>query len=347
MSSSASDTKDVKEGTKTVIRLKTDGRRHWIPSGSWTTVASLDRHVAVPVNLIYPCDLLEMDRSVSRYNHRQPYAPKNASDSSCSAHIGQRKLLLSEIEFLTRHWTLSRDVVYAGAAPGIHIPVLSDMFPSHRFHLYDSSVFHVRATDFILLNKRRFEDSDCKLWSQQPCIFISDIRTLGAQSPVPDESDVRNDMELQRNWVLKIKPRASMLKFRLPWDKGFSEYLDGELRFQAYAPKRSTETRLWVTDPASFKMSQYDHCEYEEKLSHYNQHFRGALHPRTRLFNQGRMIDRCGDCAVETLIIKEYIKTFSISELCPKTWKFCDLVSFFSEWFDSRLLLSGSRGLYY
>ena len=38
-----------------------------------------------------------------------------------------------------------------------------------------------------------------------------------------------------------------MLKFRLPWRAGDTEYLDGEVRLQPYAKPRSTETRLLVT----------------------------------------------------------------------------------------------------
>lgn len=38
-----------------------------------------------------------------------------------------------------------------------------------------------------------------------------------------------------------------MLKFRLPWRPGETEYLAGEVRLQPYAKPRSTETRLLVT----------------------------------------------------------------------------------------------------
>ena len=46
-------------------------------------------------------------------------------------HWGQRKLLLSEVEFFTTFFDplASALVIYAGAAPGHHIPLLSEMFP--------------------------------------------------------------------------------------------------------------------------------------------------------------------------------------------------------------------------
>ncbi len=60
-------------------------------------------------------------------------------------HWGQRKLLMSEIEFLTLHATPGCVVVYAGAAPGLHCAFLSDMFPEVRqFILVDPSPFSVR-----------------------------------------------------------------------------------------------------------------------------------------------------------------------------------------------------------
>ncbi len=59
----------------------------------------------------------------------------SAGESKTVVHWGQRKLLMHEIEFLTKHLgTEQRAVlVYAGAAPGTHISLLSDLFPSVVF----------------------------------------------------------------------------------------------------------------------------------------------------------------------------------------------------------------------
>ncbi len=64
-------------------------------------------------------------------------------------HWGQRKLLLSEIEFLLLHGDGVKLVVYAGAAPGTHIAYLADLFPEHHFVLYDPAPFTVKATPQI------------------------------------------------------------------------------------------------------------------------------------------------------------------------------------------------------
>jgi len=70
-------------------------------------------------------------------------------------HWGQRKLFFSELEFFLRY-TSSRlpqpgkevlqQVVYAGAAPGIHTNYLSDLFPGLRFHLVDPAPFSAVPT---------------------------------------------------------------------------------------------------------------------------------------------------------------------------------------------------------
>eukprot|EP00759_Apiculatamorpha_spiralis_P057451 PhF_6_TR8659/c0_g1_i2/m.13537/K18776/MTR2, MT48; cap2 methyltransferase len=71
-------------------------------------------------------------------------------------HWGQRKLLLSEIEFLL--YSMPRGspprvhVVYAGAAPGSHMTVLSNMFMNTTYELYDPCPF-----DPALQEDSRFE----------------------------------------------------------------------------------------------------------------------------------------------------------------------------------------------
>ena len=73
-----------------------------------------------------------------------PYR-RRTGETKTVIHWGQRKLLMSEIEFLTEHASevpkmlflsfyssdnnQSQWVIYAGAAPGTHINFLADMFP--------------------------------------------------------------------------------------------------------------------------------------------------------------------------------------------------------------------------
>jgi hypothetical protein len=72
---------------------------------------------------------------------RAPYRRRQKEPKSV-CHWGQRKLLLSEVEFLTSAVGPSpAHVVYAGAAPGTHLTLLAALFPLVRFTLVDPSPF--------------------------------------------------------------------------------------------------------------------------------------------------------------------------------------------------------------
>ena len=81
-----------------------------------------------------------------RYNRR-------VDDIKTIVHWGQRKLLLSEIEFLTMvgpdESIEGATVVYAGAAPGTHVEYLSSLFPSVRFVLVDPAPHYLRPGRFL------------------------------------------------------------------------------------------------------------------------------------------------------------------------------------------------------
>ncbi len=78
-----------------------------------------------------------------------------------ATHIGQRKLFLTELQFLTDIMMLNvmddtkkMTVVYAGAAPSNHTGYLSDLFPHIKFVLIDPNPFKVHeATPRVLLEK--------------------------------------------------------------------------------------------------------------------------------------------------------------------------------------------------
>lgn len=68
------------------------------------------------------------------------YVPPKDS-KKISMQFEQRKLLMSDILFLTNYGEQSDIVVYVGAAPGLHIPFLSSLFPTHTFILIDKDPF--------------------------------------------------------------------------------------------------------------------------------------------------------------------------------------------------------------
>src|SRR5690349_13399064 len=80
--------------------------------------------------------------SLGDAKHSTPYDPKTKHRDIC--HLGQRKLYLSELQLLTLvvpTLASSLVVVYAGAAPGTHIPLLAEKLPTIQWHLYDPAPF--------------------------------------------------------------------------------------------------------------------------------------------------------------------------------------------------------------
>ena len=72
-------------------------------------------------------------------------------------------------------------VVYAGAAPGNHIPFLSFLFPFVTFVCVDPRPFAIYQTARIQIRQRMFDDDYARALakenSDRPVLFISDIRS--------------------------------------------------------------------------------------------------------------------------------------------------------------------------
>ena len=197
-------------------------------------------------------------------------------------HWGQVKLFASELEFLTEYGNRSNVVVYAGAADGRHIPFLANMFPNHKFMLWDPAPMYRGCLEMpnIECHRELFTDEIATTFAGANVLFISDIRSMpegfdyGQMTPELDqeiEDDVKRDMEYQKKWYEIIKPVAAMLKFRLPYTPGQSTYLDGDVYFQAFAAETSSESRL-IVNPMRHTATDamYDHEEYENFMYRFN-----------------------------------------------------------------------------
>lgn len=218
-------------------------------------------------------------------------------------HWGQRKLMLSEIEFLTRFAADHDTVLYAGAAPGRHIAMLSELFPAVTFVLVDPAPFNVRPSPRITVRQEMFTDELAREYADRHVLFISDIRSVDwkLQDTSRTETAVAADMAAQMRWHLRMAPRASMLKFRLPWASGSTEYLDGEIHLPVWGPITTTETRLVVTGRG---VRLYDHRTYEEQLFFFNTVTRVALFAHSV---RGHGIDHCYDCRAEVDILGAHL----------------------------------------
>jgi len=180
-------------------------------------------------------------------------------------HLGQRKLLLAEVQFLTKYSEKAKDIIYVGAAPGHHITYLSELFPNNTFHLYDPRNFAISQTSKIKINVEYF---DPKIILLNNFILISDIRQNITTSMTDNIKNkiIIEDMNLQQSWVEKLKPIVSLLKFRLPTDRDSYEYLDGTIVEQPWTPESTLETRLIVNE---LKYTIYDTIKYQTDMENF------------------------------------------------------------------------------
>lgn len=141
------------------------------------------------------------DLNINKNSGRTPYR-RRTNEEKMSIHWGQRKLLMSEIQFFTLYWdpkVIPNPLcVYAGAASGVHIGILSKMFPSFTFHLYDPSKFEIKETDKIKIftgpDQGYFTDEVAQKYAgRNDIFFISDIRTSGHKSTY-DEFYAKNNI---------------------------------------------------------------------------------------------------------------------------------------------------------
>lgn len=264
-------------------------------------------------------DMSELVSLVSKLPSELPYHYRMYG-RRVATHIGQRKLLMSEVDFLTDYARAGDTVVYAGAAPGHHIPFLVSLFENKRlkFELYDPREFELpkwdkRIIGGITTHRGLFTDDTARSYSgRDDVLFVSDIRTGGHEFGLPTEEDVKRDMIMQEKWVLAMQPRACMLKFRLEYDKAGIrefEYIEGELRIQAWAPPSSSETRLIAVRGADgYKRCMYDQQRYDNQMFYNNSIIRewGAFDHGVPL-RRVRGLDTCYDCALEAYMWKKYL----------------------------------------
>jgi hypothetical protein len=218
---------------------------------------------------------------------RERYAP---GTKKYSVKWGQLKLFANELLFLTRYWIPRPAVVYAGAAPGIHITTLARMFPEATFYLYDPRRSQASGPN-VRVFQQYFTDETAREWSERlDVLFISDIRRGGHEEHEETENEamIWEDMLAQQRWTEIMRPVRSMLKFRLPYAteqnlrEPIRQYLGGLVFLQPFARQSSTETRL-VPDtnyspsqePGTVGKESWDILKYEQQMFFHNNRVRG------------------------------------------------------------------------
>jgi cap2 methyltransferase len=239
---------------------------------------------------------LDFDYSRMKYRRRK-------NEHKTVIHWGQRKLLMSEIEFLSMYGKPGHPVVYAGAAPGTHIKKLATMFPDLDFVLFDPAPFNLMETEQITLRQEMFTDEVAYEFEGRSPLFICDIRTADWQEMEEDENEkqIQEDMNAQWRWHEIMKPLKSMLKFRLPWTPGKTLYLGGTIFLPVWGPTTTTEARL-IPETGTL---EYDNTAYEEQMFYFNTIARVGLYKHD---GSGIGICHCYDCTAEVHILTNYLK---------------------------------------
>jgi cap2 methyltransferase len=237
-----------------------------------------------------------------------------------SYHIGQRKLALSEIIFICDNISPEDApmIIYAGAAPSNHLPILLLMFPKIRWILVDPNPFNLRhykptyihtkaaSRDNPITQLRAHELLGLVKSSADPvsiindlftmeiaraaheifpgAYFISDIRTNTDDRGIPDSIDILWNLSQQYNWITTMKPKMSLLKFRHPF------YIGADDKFYELAVQEPYKTDFALSK--SYGLDFMENYRNGKKLQYfagtiYLQMWPGPSSTETRLSTNG------------------------------------------------------------
>ena len=263
-----------------------------------------------------------------KQNKREMYDP--SFKGSANTHLGQRKLMLSEMQLLNEYYKLYHTdsvitIISVGSAAGHHLIQLNEMYPKTKWILIDPSPFDKRLSNrpdtYTIINEL-FTDEICdqlkKKLKNEKYLFVSDIR----RSEVDFEAGVVRDMQLQYDWVKKLLPLLSLLKFRMNYKmkKGDTlSYLNGKLLYGIWTTPVSGETRLLVKqDDINNKDKIYDFNDYEEIMFYHNKNERTTCFSKYQnktkyknfIENKNNLYCECFDCLQELNILFEYSELY-------------------------------------
>lgn len=295
-----------------------------------------------------------IDDSIGEENYSSKYF-------STSIHWGQRKLFFSELEFLILYTSCNdkKDVlIYAGAAPGKHIPILADFFKSVYFILVDPEKFNCSKRNNIRIINDYFTDEIAlSLKTEFPeeefnILFFSDIRSEGPGQPGFEEklkgeveAQIVNDHYLQWGWIKMMNPVISSFKFRLPYCSDIKKNSENEEIFTSLLQKKYPQkiffpsvnklkyvdgvvfVQLWAptgsteTRLAIFdpnSSKNWDYSQYEKRLAYFNHQIRRKLH----YIDEHYLLHGEGlDCCQDCQLEIKILEEFYRQRICNKEWK--------------------------
>lgn len=263
-------------------------------------------------------------------NQNKRYIYDSSFKGNGNTHLGQRKLMLSEMQLLNEYYKLYPTdsvitIISVGSAAGHHLIQLNEMYPETKWILIDPAPFDkrlfTRPETYRIINEL-FTDDICeqlkKELKDEKFLFVSDIR----RDEKDFEAGVVRDMQLQYDWVKKLLPLLSLLKFRMNYKmkKGDTlPYLNGDLLYGIWATPVSGETRLLVKQENINKKDKiYNFNDYEEIMFYHNKNERTTCFSKyinktkykNFIENKNNLYCECFDCLQELNILFEYSKLF-------------------------------------
>lgn len=245
-------------------------------------------------------------RTLKPTDGRRKYRRRKLDFKSVN-HWSQRKTLVQDIEFLSNYSSEGDIVVYAGAAPGTHMPFLAELFPWLRFHLYDWNEFKIDSTESISITPHPLSMETARSYATNDNIlFVCDEKSTDFKTQSESELELGALGDMKRQWDLyrTIQPKKAFLRFQLPWGKGTTRYLGGELFVPIWGAQTTSEVKL-VPDGSE---TDWDHVKYEEQMFYFN------THTRVQYYRHGiegvRGLDHCYDCACEVDILSRYLHKY-------------------------------------
>ena len=255
-------------------------------------------------------------------------------------HIGQRKLFMGELEFMSKyiskyHMVGITHIHYVGAAPGHHIKnLIMEMPYSYVWFLYDPRDFDAELIalakkipkNLFLFNKFfTLEDAIKIKEGKKPYfnyLFISDLRQDFDHTNVDNMNKTfEEDNILQFDSYRIIDPEMAMFKFKMPYS--WNKPLDipfGDFYPQVWVGHDSTETRLIVGKSAPFRtisIKEYEiSCQYHNFKDRFNI-YKNVLSdlPSDLKFGLNDYYDSSAEMTIIYHWLKNIIRTVKVSDV--------------------------------
>lgn len=270
-----------------------------VKSRHYDTPSHLYQNIEVPSNICYLSNCCNNKRT--------------------ALHSGQRKLFNALLYFLTKYAKDGDICVYIGSAPGDNILAIAEIFPTLTFRLYDpKKTKQTNLKNVIIVTNEKGDGSKFtnltikELFPEKNRILLfSDIRNTDNKGNIT-EVIVHSDLEIQKEWVKDLQPKAFCLKFRIPYVDSKKvkttsiSYFDGFGLLQPYSPQTTTEIRLMNSGVP--KMITWGLNEHENKMFYINTILREwAFYENVD--NDVIGGDNCFDCALETFLCKSFLES--------------------------------------